>query len=245
MIFAGTLFDDREVEPGYGPSITSYADCSTSNNRIIIEDLGFPDPLLWYLEGSIPTGTRLRRLGKFLKTYLLQSMGIRKRSSLVSEELDAIMSGRRTTNFLPYLGLGTDAADGLLHMRDGSIDIKWSHRGSRLMYKELEEAMRAFSHGANGRYFASPLWRWPLRKLPVAHPLGGCIMGSSIKDSVVNHHGEVWNYPGLYVADGSAIPSALSVNPSMTIGAIGERTAFWILHNREMQTDDSETPQKT
>ncbi|MBD3182866.1 NAD(P)-binding protein [Candidatus Poribacteria bacterium] len=244
MIFAGTLFEDREVEPGYGPSITSYADCSTANNKIIIEDLGFPTPLLWYLEGILPSDTRLSRLARFLKIYLLQSIGIRNRSSRFSEELDAITSGERTTRFLPYLGLGTDASDGILYLRDGSIDIRWSHRGSRLMYKELVQAMKALSKAANGKYFASPLWRWPLRKLLVAHPLGGCIMGNSSQDSVVNHNGEVWNYPGLYVADGSVIPSALSVNPSMTIGAIGERTAFWILHNREMQLDDSETPQK-
>jgi cholesterol oxidase len=48
----------------------------------------------------------------------------------------------------------------------------------------------------------------------------------------------VWGDPGLYVADGAAIPSALAVNPSLTIGALAERVAFWILHGREMTARD-------
>ncbi len=66
--------------------------------------------------------------------------------------------------------------------------------------------------------------------------------GESIDTGVVNHCGEVWNYPGLFVADGSVIPTALSVNPSMTIGAIAERTAFWMLNHREMGTNDPNKP---
>lgn len=42
---------------------------------------------------------------------------------------------------------------------------------------------------------------------------------------VVNHYGEVWGYPNLYVADGAIVPTALSVNPSMTIAALAERIA--------------------
>lgn len=242
MIFAGTMFTDREIDPGFGIPITAYADFSTPNNNIIIEDLGFPDPLVWFLEGAISTGGRLKRLAKLFKLYLLQSMGISKRSTRVSDEIDAITAGGLMTRFLPYLALGTDASDGVMSLRDGSIDIRWNHRGSRGMYRELEQALKDLSKGVNGQYTPSPLWQWPLRKLLVAHPLGGCIMGDSLQDSVVNHCGEVWNYPGLYVADGSVIPSALSVNPSMTIGSLAERTAFWILNNREMRSGDPESP---
>jgi cholesterol oxidase len=41
----------------------------------------------------------------------------------------------------------------------------------------------------------------------------------------VNHKGEVFGYPNLYVADAAIIPEALGVNPSRTIGALAERVA--------------------
>ena len=55
-----------------------------------------------------------------------------------------------------------------------------------------------------------------------AHILGGCKMGKNIKSAVVNEDLEVFNYPGLYVIDGSVIPSNLGVNPSLTITALAE-----------------------
>ena len=77
--------------------------------------------------------------------------------------------------------------------------------------------------------------RWPLRKLLTAHPLGGCAVGESKESSVVRHQGEVWDYPNLFVSDGSVIPTALAVNPSLTIGALAERTAQWMIHGREIE----------
>jgi cholesterol oxidase len=55
-----------------------------------------------------------------------------------------------------------------------------------------------------------------------AHILGGACMGSSIEDGVIDESFEVYNYPGLYVIDGSAVPSNLGVNPSLTITAMAE-----------------------
>ncbi len=42
-------------------------------------------------------------------------------------------------------------------------------------------------------------------------------------------------HSGLYVADGSVIPTALGVNPYMTIGALAERVANHIVHNPSHQ----------
>lgn len=55
-----------------------------------------------------------------------------------------------------------------------------------------------------------------------AHILGGCCMGNSPDDGVVDENCEVYNYPGMYVIDGSVIPSNLGVNPSLTITAVAE-----------------------
>jgi cholesterol oxidase len=55
-----------------------------------------------------------------------------------------------------------------------------------------------------------------------AHILGGCMMGESAQSGVIGADQQVFNYPGLYVCDGSAISANLGVNPSLTITAMTE-----------------------
>ena len=63
---------------------------------------------------------------------------------------------------------------------------------------------------------------------------------------VVNHLGQIYEgsgatktngepavHQGMYVADGSVMPTALGVNPYMTIGAVSERIAQHIVNNPE------------
>jgi hypothetical protein len=57
------------------------------------------------------------------------------------------------------------------------------------------------------------------------HPLGTCRMGTDPARSCVGPDGEAHDVAGLYVADGSAIPSSLGANPQMTIMAFALRTA--------------------
>jgi cholesterol oxidase len=56
-----------------------------------------------------------------------------------------------------------------------------------------------------------------------AHILGGACMGDSPDAGVINANHEVFNYPGLYVIDGSAISANPGVNPALTITALAER----------------------
>jgi len=224
FLLAGTFKADREVDPGSGPDITAITDWSTSKNRIYIEDLGFPDPMLWFLEGSLPTPTRLHNLKLALRKYLYRVLGL-SRASAFTDGAQKLFEGGVTPRFLPYLGMGTDAADGRMSLSDGNIDIHWDNSASREMFAEMEEALKKLSAGIKGQYASSILWKWPLRKLLTAHPLGGCVMSDDPARGVVNEFGEVYNYPGLYVADGSIIPTALSVNPSATISALSERIA--------------------
>jgi choline dehydrogenase-like flavoprotein len=55
------------------------------------------------------------------------------------------------------------------------------------------------------------------------HMIGSCRMAESKKYGVVDGFGEVFDYPGMYVTDGAAVPSSLGVNSSLTILANAER----------------------
>jgi cholesterol oxidase len=82
--------------------------------------------------------------------------------------------------------------------------------------------MRDLSTAMGARY-VNPLW-W-LNLLVTVHPLGGCPMGADPEQGVVDSHGRVFGYPGLYVADGSVMPGPVGANPSLTIAALADRFA--------------------
>jgi choline dehydrogenase-like flavoprotein len=61
--------------------------------------------------------------------------------------------------------------------------------------------------------------------LTAFHPLGTCRMGTDPRSGVVSPQQEVFGIPGLYVADGSVVPSSVAVNPQVTIMALATRAA--------------------
>jgi cholesterol oxidase len=55
-----------------------------------------------------------------------------------------------------------------------------------------------------------------------AHIMGGCPIGRSPEEGVIDLDFQVFNYPGLYVVDGSVMPANPGINPSLTITALAE-----------------------
>jgi choline dehydrogenase-like flavoprotein len=112
------------------------------------------------------------------------------------------------------------------------------------VYAAAEKTLAAVAQ-LGGTLIANPLWRAGPKALldelagpkrPAStitvHPLGGCPMADDIRGGVVNHFGAVFMphehqidalYPGLYVLDGAIIPTALGINPLLTIAALAER----------------------
>ena len=61
-----------------------------------------------------------------------------------------------------------------------------------------------------------------------AHFVGGCVIGDSSENGVIDAYHRAWNYPTLHIVDGSSITANLGVNPSLTITAQAERAmSFW------------------
>lgn len=55
-----------------------------------------------------------------------------------------------------------------------------------------------------------------------AHILGGCPMGKTKAEGVVDENFKVHGYNNFYILDGSIMPCNLGVNPSLTITALSE-----------------------
>jgi choline dehydrogenase-like flavoprotein len=60
------------------------------------------------------------------------------------------------------------------------------------------------------------------------HQMGSCRMGNDPATSVIGPDHEAHTVKGLFVADGSAFPSASGVNPMITIMAMAHRASRFI-----------------
>jgi cholesterol oxidase len=118
---------------------------------------------------------------------------------------------------------------------DNSMRLIWRKGifGSRLSFKNDQtskvpayipigqEVMHRYSKKVNG--IAQNVLPEILLNMPMtAHILGGCPLGYSSREGVVNERFEVHNYPNMYILDGSIIPCNLGVNPSLSITALSE-----------------------
>ncbi len=131
--------------------------------------------------------------------------------------------------------MSQDEATGKLKLggADGDqIDLGWEQPiAQQKLWADIETLLREFSSAMGGKYLALPAWQGLLgnKKLTITHPLGGCPIGATHEDGVVNEFGQVFDaskpaagkavLPGLYVVDGAVIPGALAANPSLTISA--------------------------
>ena len=128
----------------------------------------------------------------------------------------------RMTNLF---AIGRDNANGVIFLKHGKLDIRWDYaRENRVLIDSMMAAMKEVNRVYGGSF--APLGtRGMFKKILTVHSLGGCSLSDSPGTGVVSPDGEVHGYPGLFVADGSVIPSAIRFHPAMTISAIAELIA--------------------
>lgn len=216
--FLTPAFHDREVRPSEGPTITGAIDfldgSQGENRRFFVEDGGFPNLLENYLEELLERGVRTRRFRVLLSA-------LRK----------ALQEAPPFANVMPWFAQGIDAADGRLYLGrkwyapwKRTLKLDWEIDRSQELIEGIVEMHTRLATATGGRPWVPPTWTI-LENLVTPHPLGGCNMGRTPEDGVVDHGGRVFGYDDLWVVDGAIIPEAVGRNPSRTIAALAERCA--------------------
>jgi cholesterol oxidase len=128
----------------------------------------------------------------------------------------------------------------VMQARDNSLTTftRWGPFGRRLTARQgtgepnpawipaAHDAVRRMATAMGGR--AGGSLGDPVNVPMTAHIIGGCTIGATAAEGVVDPYHRVHGHPGLHVVDGSAVTANLGVNPSLTITAQAERAfAFW------------------
>jgi cholesterol oxidase len=137
---------------------------------------------------------------------------------------------------MPWFAQGRDQARGELRLRrtifgllgPHKLDLDWKPEYADGTVRAIVAVHKILAAKTGGTPTEPLLWD-TLKAMVTPHPLGGCGMGRTAGDGVVDHKGEVFGYPGLFVSDGSIVPRAIGHNPSKTITALGERIAEHIV----------------
>ncbi|CAL9207373.1 unnamed protein product [Musa hybrid cultivar] len=152
-------------------------------------------------------------------------------------------------------GSGTVDASGCIRYRMGAADEKNLQRGLEKILRIMaaagaEEIGTQHCHGdrLNVRSASSHQFERFVKatsgkdlmdlSTPVysAHQMGSCRMGIHPRTSAVNSRGETWEVEGLFVADASVLPTALGVNPMVTVQAFAYCTAHSVLEELRRRT---------
>ncbi|HEX8495544.1 MAG TPA: GMC family oxidoreductase [Pyrinomonadaceae bacterium] len=210
----------QNVLPSEGPTITSiinFGDGVIDNKRFVIEDGGKPDFLGNILKAKIE---RTRIIGLFKKLLRIWYGYEQKHVA--------------QPHVMYWFAAGVDAADGRLSLGrhwwapwQRVLKLDWKVAHSKPVIDAIVKMQERLGQSMGGDSDIPWTWRY-FANLITAHPLGGCKMGTTAADGVVDHRGEVFGYPNLYVADGSILPESVGINPSRTIGALAERIAALI-----------------
>jgi cholesterol oxidase len=231
---------EKEVNSTYGPVITQYTDHHLfqdldRSQAFLLEDASYPTQVGW---ATAVLGPMMNPFQKFWQTckqmllYVFDRAYPGRKSSSLGYLMQKLFAHDLSQYSAVLLCMGLDNAKGVLRLnQSGYLDLDWPQDSNRPLYDAILKLGERFTRFIGGKHFLPmPNWLWPVKNNVTVHPLGGCALAESPEQGVVSaqdgSRGQVFGYHGLYVADGSLMPTALGANPVATIAALSE----WIAH---------------
>ena len=236
--YIGGVGVGSRADSGPGPCITSVIDLRGTadlEHGMIIEEGVIPSTLAPALAASLFLAARA--VGRDTAGGLREYAGARVR------ELKGIVPGSSTgsvANTQTFLVMAHDDSRGRIELENDRVRISWPDYGKQPTFDRIDRELLRATEALGGTFIKNPLWAERMgRNLITVHPLGGCGMGNTAEDGVVDHQGRVFAgtsgaevHSGLYVSDGAVMPRSLGINPFLTISALAERTAAIIAAER-------------
>jgi len=230
----------KEINSTYGPVITQYTDHHLfkdldRSKAFVLEDASYPTQAGWATAALGPVMNPFQMLWRTIKqvtAYAFDRYYPGRKNSSVGYLIQKLLSHDLSQYSAVLLCMGLDNAKGVLRLnKQGYLDLDWAQDSNRPLYDAILNLGERFTQFIGGRHFLPmPNWLWPMKNNVTVHPLGGCALADSPEQGVVSakdgSRGQVFGYLGLYVADGSLMPTALGANPVATITALSE----WIAH---------------
>jgi cholesterol oxidase len=133
---------------------------------------------------------------------------------------------RRLGRTALLLAMGRDASTGELTYDGGALRTTVGRDLDPSLFAEIEDAIEAVGRPYSpARLFMNVPSGRGAPRIGTVHPLGGASIGRGPEEGVVDHTGEVFGNPGLFIADGALYPRSPGIPPSLTIAALAERQA--------------------
>jgi cholesterol oxidase len=217
----GSLSPDKELDLSHGTTISSdfYPDEHThiTQNR-------FPKGysfMKWYAGPLVDDPNPLRRGLKTLAKIIINPVALFKNwfAKNWNKRVVILTVMQNLDNRISFK-YGRSAAS-LFFMRRLKSK-RWKGKEAPTNLPVANEAVRILAEEMGGTPI-NVIMESLMNQSTTAHILGGCHMGMTADDGVIDTSHEVFNYPGLFVVDGAAVSANVGVNPSLTITALAER----------------------
>ncbi|MFC0041731.1 GMC oxidoreductase [Actinomadura rayongensis] len=242
----------RPLDASHGPVITSAIRLPDELDEApsgppgargaYIQDGGYPSFVDWMVQPFDVPG-EIERAMRYLWDRFTDFFAKAPDTNLSAELAELIGNGALSISSLPLLGMGRDTADGRLRLDHGRLVADWTTASSEAHFERVRRTMRRMADVLGAEYADNPMWF--RKRVITAHPLGGAPMGAHPGDGVCDSFGEVFGHPGLFVADGSAMPGPVGANPSLTIAAFADRMSTRLLEGLSTTSANDATPKAT